>query len=849
MVRGSGGPHSKRRSAPLSGARSTEAVDGPIPGPAPEAEPCDHDCAAAAELRLLRKVLSNTTARLLYYDRAGGVSFATAAANRSLGVPWEKLQGATLEQVGLPPEQRRSLDALWARVLETRLPVHETVAAASHGVTGDTELHVIPTFDQDGEVDGIVVTAWDVTEANQAVRRIRQLERIRAILSQTNQVIVRVVDAATLLAETCHVAVELGGFELAWVGLVEPDGKVRVAASAGQDVTLLDNAVVTIGDEPTGRGVVGTSIRDGRPCVVENAVGDERMAAWRSQLAGQNFRTAAAFPLSAGGHVIGALALYSSVRGYFDAEEVSLFTELAADVSYGLESLETRDAKKQADEALGDSEQRYRDLFEKNPNPMWVYDKETLRILAVNDAGVSTYGYSRDEFLGLTLRDIRPAEEVPAMLTSVAEPSPGYSRRGSWRHLRKDGSVMEVEIAGHDLDWAGRSCRLVSIADVTERKRVEAQLAEATRMEAMGHLAGGIAHDFNNLLTAVNGYSEMLVAALGDSPLADDAREIRRAGQRATELTQQVLAFSRRQVLSPRAVDVNAIVGSVKNMLRRLIGEPIKLTTSLASEPAVVIADPGQLEQVLVNLAINSCDAMPDGGTLEIHVRLLEDATRLGRDMSGPAVLLAVTDSGSGMDQTTLVHAFEPFFTTKPAGAGTGLGLATVHGIVHQSKGTVWAESVVGQGTTVSILLPRVDAVPEPLTGPASAEIQGAVSATTLVVEDESTVRGFVVATLERVGYRVLVAASPAEAIALADGLDETIDLLLTDLVMPTMGGQALAERLMESRPDLRVVLMSGYDPDLVAAPMSGPFHFVAKPFGGDELLAVVARVLAEETR
>ena len=718
------------------------------------------------------------------------------------------------------------------------------VIVVADGKLRDTELHVEPTFDPNGEIDGIVVTAWDITELRQAMRRIQQLDRVRAILSETNQAIVRVRNADGLLAETCRIAVELGGFELAWVGLTEPNGDVRVAHRAGRDVHVLDDVLISVRDEPSGHGVVGTAIRENRPAVVEDAIGDDRMAPWRPQLAGREFRTAAAFPLRVHDRAIGAFALYSSVRGYFDSEEMSLFEELGADLSYGLESLESQRGKMLAEEALRESERRYRDLFEKNPSPMMVYDVGTLRIMAVNDAAIANYGYSRDEFLGLTLRDIRRPEDIPAMLDLVQVSMGGYRPPITARHLRKGGTVMDVEITGHDVDFDGRLARLISVTDVSERRRLEAQLAEATRMEAMGHLAGGIAHDFNNLLTAVNGYAELLVTELGDDPLAEDAREIRRAGERAAELTRQVLAFARRQVLTPKAIDVNQAVDGVSQMLGRLIGEHVLLVTTPSRGPAVVLADPGQLEQVLVNLAINARDAMPGGGTLEIRVDRFEEAGDLGRNITGPGVLLTVTDTGTGMDETTLAHAFEPFFTTKQA--GTGLGLATVHGIVHQSNGEVWAESSPGHGTTVSVLLRRVDAATGPASEPALPSARTGGRGTVLVAEDEPAVRSFVVSTLERAGYRVLVAGSPAEAVALTDGLDEPIDLLLTDMVMPGSSGQALAERLTAGRPSLRVVLMSGYDPELAAHPMAGSFLFLAKPFGGDELTAAVARALSE---
>ena len=798
----------------------------------------------AAELELLRKVLEHTTARITYQDRDGRLRYATPALVRAARVPVEQLFGRKLAEIGLPPAAAKQIEDLQLLLRATGQPVHDVISVVSDGTQIDYETHAEPILGPNGHVMGSVATSWDVTEQRRAVRRIQQLDRVRAILSQTNQAIVRIRNADDLLAETCRIAVEQGGFELVWVGLLEPDGDVRVAHRAGRDVHVLDDVLVSVRDEPFGRGVVGTAIREKRPAIVENAIGDERMNAWRPQLAGQAFMTAAAFPLTVHDRVVGAFALYSSAPGYFDTGEVELLQELAADVSYALESIEAELSGRRAEEALPDSEHRYRDLFEKNPNSMMVYDVETLALLAANDAALANYGFSRDEFLGMTLRDIHPPEDIPTMLGLVQVSTGGYRPPITTRHLRKDGTVMDVEITGHDVEFDGRQARLFSVTDVSERRRLEAQLAEATRMEAMGHLAGGIAHDFNNLLTAVNGYAELLVSELGDDPLAEDAREIRRAGERAAELTRQVLAFARRQVLTPQAVDLNQAVRVVSQMLGRLIGEHVRLVTRLSRGPAVVLADPGQLEQVMVNLAINARDAMPGGGTLEICIQRVEEAADLGRAVTGPGVLMTVADTGVGMDEATLEHAFEPFFTTKQA--GTGLGLATVHGIVHQSNGEVWAESSPGHGTKILVLLPRIDAVADPAGEPAPPTARAGGRGTVLVAEDEPAVRSFVVSTLERAGYHVLVTGSPAEAVALTEGLDEPIDLLLTDLVMPGGSGQALAERLTKGRPSMRVILMSGYDPELAARPLSGSFSFLAKPFGGDELTAAVARALAE---
>jgi two-component system cell cycle sensor histidine kinase/response regulator CckA len=820
-------------SAPHAGPGGSEAKGAPALG--------------RVEPEVLETVLRLTSARIAYVNEHGRFLYATPAVGRAAGVPSEQLIGHTLQELGglhYAPDQ---IDALTRRMLETGKAAREVLTGVDPADDRATELVFEPVCAADGAVVATVVTAWDVTELTRASRRVAQLDRIYAILSGTDKAIVRIRDRGRILQEVCRIAVDLGGFALAWVGLEQPNGDVVVAGKAGRDEGLLNDFIVSTRDEPSGHGAVGTAIREDRTVVIGDVEHDARMDAWRAQLANLGFLTAAAFPIRMGGRPIGAFVLYSAQPGYFDLEETGLFEELASDLSFALESLDTERGRAAAEQALRDSERRHRQLFEQNPIPMWVFDVDTLRFLAVNDAALVTYGYSREEFLDMTLRDIRPAEDVPALLEDVAKPAGDLRPRGLWRHVRKDGTILDVEVSAHELSPSSGRTRMVSAIDVTERRRLEAQLAEAARMEAMGHLAGGIAHDFNNMLTAVIGYSDLLVAELGDSPLAEEAREIRRAGTRAADLTRQVLAFARRQVLAPRPVDVNAVVEGVSQMLRRLIGEQVRLVTKLAAQPAVVMADPGQLEQVLVNLAINARDAMPDGGVLEIGVELVEDAASLGRGLDGRAVLVTVTDSGTGMDAETLSRAFEPFFTTKNIGRGTGLGLATVHGIVHQSNGQIWADSDVYRGTTISILLGFVDAWPDPLGAPAPArERATSEPATILVVEDEPAVRAFVVATLERSGHRVLVAGSPAEAIALTDGLAEPIDLLLTDLIMPDTNGRALAERLVAARPSMQVVLMSGYAAGLDGLPTAGAAAFLSKPFNRDELTTVVATALSE---
>jgi two-component system, cell cycle sensor histidine kinase and response regulator CckA len=468
-------------------------------------------------------------------------------------------------------------------------------------------------------------------------------------------------------------------------------------------------------------------------------------------------------------------------------------------------------------------------------------------ITYVNPAFEKETGFTSADVVGRNHRVLHSPDNPPDLYPLILET---VLKEGIWSgevlSATRDGSVLrEAARVSAVRDSAGTLVNFVAVQrNITRERELEDQLRQAQKMEAVGHLAGGIAHDFNNLLTAVNGYAELLVTELGDSPLADDAREIGRAGARAAELTRQVLAFARRQVLEPRAVDLNVVVGGISQMLTRLIGEQVRLVTGLAPEPAVVLADPGKLEQVLVNLAVNARDAMPEGGSLAISVSLVDEAESLCA-LSGRAVLLTVADQGCGMDADTLEHAFEPFFTTKSAGAGTGLGLATVYGIVHQSNGEVWASSAVGEGTTVSVLLPRLDTTPDAVGVTAPRADDAAAVATILVVEDEPAVRGYVASTLERAGYRVLVAGSPAEAVTIAGATSGRIDVLVTDMVMPDLNGLALARQLVADRPTLRVVLMSGYDPSLATVPADGAFRFLAKPFGREELTGAVAHALA----
>ncbi len=492
---------------------------------------------------------------------------------------------------------------------------------------------------------------------------------------------------------------------------------------------------------------------------------------------------------------------------------------------------------------------RFRLLFEDNPLPMWVFDRESLRFLEVNQAATARYGYTREEFLNMTLADIRPPEDVGRLKETVAESS-GLVVPAQWRHRLKDGRLIDVEVASHTISYGGRPAVLSVLHDVTQRNQLEEHLRQAAKMEAVGMLAGGIAHDFNNLLTIINGYSHILLNALpaGD-PNHTAVEQIMKAGERAAALTRQLLAFSRRQVLQPRVLNLNELLTGLESMLRRLIGEDIDLRFAPADELGQVKADPGQIEQVVMNLVVNARDAMPEGGTLTVETSNVELDTNYALTHAtmkpGKYVVLAVSDNGLGMDAETRARLFQPFFTTKAQGKGTGLGLTTVFGIVKQSDGGVEVYSEPGKGTSVKVYLPRIDQ-------PAVAETEAPLEKrpqgheTILLVEDNEPVRKLMRDTLRREGYKVLDAPAAAEARRVGASHRGSIHLLITDVVMPKESGRDLAGSLVAQRPAMKVLFVSGYADHAVANSglLTGGYAFLQKPFTTGALLRKVREVL-----
>ncbi len=650
----------------------------------------------------------------------------------------------------------------------------------------------------DGEVVGRVWSFRDVTRERAAERALRETSRRLREVFQNAQLLVATLDPEMRIVHcNAHFLQVTGWKRRQLVGRLWHEAVVPSEAEAAIAAAAMERHRAGEASEHHLNEIV-------------TKTGERRLIAWNS----------------------------SAVRG-LDAEIASV-TLIGFDVT----------AQTRATDELRRQERRARALLENSFDLTLVLDASG-RIVEDIAVGTNALGYAAGALVGRLLDEIadpQDAERVRALHALVAS-SPGKSVPFEWRFVGRSGASRVLDgFATNLLGDPAVGGIVVNARDVTVARDAEeklqasrAQLMHAQKLEAVARLAGGVAHDFNNLLTAIRGYSELLLLQLETGhPARGDATEIGAAAARAAALTRQLLAFSRRQVLQPIVLQPNEIVEDMESLLQRLIGEDVTLETDLEEGVGLVRADPSQLEQVLANLVVNARDAMPDGGTIVVSTRSLEH----GPDGAGPVVCLTVADTGSGMDEETKARAFDPFFTTKDQGHGTGLGLATVHGIVTQTGGQVTIDSEPGRGTRIDVLLPRADGVPAESPEPAEPPKRG--SETILLVEDEALVRDLARRVLTGRGYQVLEVGDSPDAVGVCESYGGRIDLLLTDVVMPRLNGFELAERLRMIRPDLQVLYMSGYAaPEILRGGLQeGDSAFLPKPFTPDTLAAKVREVL-----
>jgi PAS domain S-box-containing protein len=584
--------------------------------------------------------------------------------------------------------------------------------------------------------------------------------------------------------------------------------------------------------------ISGWAMLNRTPAVVEDIYSDERVPhdAYRSTFV----KSLVLVPIRKQSP-IGAIGTYWATRYRATAEDVRILQALADSTSVAIENVKVL-------RELEEGKARTRAIYDHLPNPTFVWRKqESDFVLADHNEAASTLTQGRVvELLGKSPKEMRSS--LPGLVEDLQY---CFERRCSVRR-EVDGSFPTHGHARRMVLTYGyipNDMVIVHADDITEQRRTAEQLVLAQRLEAVGRLAGGVAHDFNNLLSVIISYAGFVAAELQDGALRGDVLEIQKAGQRAATLTRQLLAFSRKQVLDPVVLDINTVVKGIENLLRRLLGEDVEIAVHLDQDVGRVLADAGQLEQVVVNLAVNARDAMPHGGRLTITTRNAtpaEMAKLAPAEVWGkPLVMLSVSDTGTGMDAATQEHIFEPFFTTKEKGKGTGLGLSTVYGIVKQSGGHVWVQSLPGQGTTFDVGLPRVDApVGESKRRPSGVLATG--KELILVAEDEEGVRKLTERILRNAGYRVVVAGSGAEAIRIWEAMGKQVELLLTDVVMPQMSGRELAQQLCAQKPGLKVLYMSGYTDDAIVhhGVLDVGARLIGKPFAAADLTRRIREIL-----
>jgi two-component system cell cycle sensor histidine kinase/response regulator CckA len=794
-------------------------------------EPSKKTDPANARVQFLEQMFQASPDGLSIADTGHRVLWANETFVRMFGYEPSEVIGQPLENLVVPPE--RVAESRWvseALAKGERITL-ETQRRKKDGSLLDVCLSCAP-MRLAGKISGFYAGYHDISDR-------RRVEALSSALYRVAEQSSSAHDLQQFFAAVHSIVDELMYARNFYIALYDPSTDLLTFPY------FVDEQDTAPTPKKMGRGLTDHLIRTGEPLLATPEVLEAMED--RGEVARNGSRSLdwMGVPLKVNSHTFGVLAVqtYSKNIRYGDRDK-EILTFVARQVASAVEI-------KRNEQALRRSEARYRSLVQSSVYGIYRSSLEG-RFLDVNPALITMLGYGSPEEVLL----LDPEKDVfaqPAEHTRLIEE---FRRTGrldgievKWK--RRDASTITVRISGRAVSNADEPADVIeAIAeDVTDRRVLEDQFRQAQKMEAVGRLAGGVAHDFNNLLMVISGYAEVMLAKLDlDHPLHENARAIQQASDRATTLTRQLLAFSRKQLLELKVVDVNAIVSDMERLVRPLIGENVTLAAKLTPESGFTRADVGQLEQVLMNLVVNAKDAMPSGGKLIIETQniVVDEAHRRNQTFIRPGnyVMLSVSDTGMGMDKETQSRIFEPFFTTKEKGKGTGLGLSTVYGIVKQSGGYVMVHSEPGHGTAFHIYLPRVEGTAEHHTAPVARAAAGGTE-TILLVEDEESVRQLVRETLAAKGYRVIEAENGEAGLAAANR-QEKIDLVITDVVMPGMGGRELVEHLSKTRPLAKVLYLSGYTEDAITSEgaIEGGTAFLQKPFTLQNLSRKVREVL-----
>jgi len=780
----------------------------------------------------LSMLLDSAKELFTFLSPQGTILFASAGFTRLLGYSTEELIGRRILSFVHPsdlPDASQRLENLStgeSRVCASRCRLQGKDGRWRWFDTSGKDCTRMPG------VEAVLVSFQDVTD-------LQRMEAERQVISEVVQALNQTANLDELLAGIHQALKKVMAAENCFVALYD------AATDTFTFPFFADQFDVAPPPLRVGHSCTAYVFRTGVPMLIPQREFDRLVAAGEVELVGAPAPAWLGVPLKTPTATIGVLVVqhYEDENAY-DQRDLEFLSSVGGHIALAIE-------RRRSEEALRKNEEMFRLLFSHNPLPTWVIDRETLRFLEVNEAATRVYGYTGEEFKKMTVLDFRTEEEKSRFLNYLEMNSGDGLYHGRWKHRKKDGKVIEVETTVHELEYSGRRVRLIVAQDVSERQILEQQLRQSQKMEAVGRLAGGVAHDFNNLLMVIKGHTELLLNSLPPSEQhSRKIEQIDRAADRAAALTRQLLAFSRLQVLQPHVMNLNEVVQDMGKLLPRLIGEDIELVIRPAEDLGAIRADASQMEQIIMNLVVNARDAMPDGGRLIIETSNTDLDGRYSAKhpivQEGPYVLLSVSDTGTGMDAETQAHIFEPFFTTKAQGKGTGLGLATVYGVVKQSGGFIWVYSEAGHGSTFKIYLPRVDRAVDRIGATSVSTEVPRGSATILLTEDEQDVREVAREFLESGGYAVIEARDGAEALALAEERKGAIHLLITDMVMPRMTGLELAARLKERQPGLRMLYMSGYSERAASESLQPDpaIRMLSKPFSRSALLRAVHELL-----
>jgi PAS domain S-box-containing protein len=800
-----------------------------------------------------REVFENISDCIFVLDVTPEGRFRFAEVNpadeRSMGYSAAEVCGRLVEET-VPAELARQITANYRRCLETGSIITYTEELALPRGNRSFDTTLIPIRDAAGRIRRILGVARDITGQERTEKELRESEREKTILNRIANIVLTVPDEA-MYGEVLAVVLEVVPSRLGLFGYIDEDGRLvipSVTREVWNECQVPDKSIVFPPDS-WGCSLWGRAIREKAPFCSN--------ASFSTPAGHVGIDAFLTVPVVNGGETIGLISVANKEGGY-SGRDKDLLERIARWISPVLHARLQRDVHERrriaAEAALRESEEKYRLLVSHAEEAIFVVQDDVVKF--PNPRTLEMSGSSAEELAETPFIDFVHPADREGVLEGYAMLLEGRRRPKvhPFRIVDRKAKERWVQLTAATVDWDTKPGVLCLLRDVTEEKKLEAQFVQVQKMEAVGRIAGGVAHDFNNMLTAIIGTTELAMENVSPTePLYADLQEIDQVARRSADLTRQLLAFARKQTIAPKVLNLNDAVSGMLEMLRRLIGEDIDLAWVPAPDLWPVRMDPSQIDQILANLCVNARDAIGGVGKVTIETSNVAIDEAYCADHAGFApgeyVLLAVSDDGCGMDEETRTHLFEPFFTTKDMGRGTGLGLATVYGIVKQNEGYVNVYSEPGSGSTFRIYLRRHETAPGETQADSSVALPRGGTETVLMVEDEKSILNFGKRILTKLGYRAMIAGTPEKAIRLVEEYPGDIHLLVTDVVMPQMNGRALAERLVAIKPGMKCLYMSGYTANVIVhrGVLDEGVHFLQKPFTTDDLASKVREALDED--